>query len=117
MGKLGQLAGAQDRARQDHAARERAESCGRRAKPVLAASVLRAEHIPNSYGIQTNTNFFPCRSCSNQWPFEGSNAGGQGWVQFTTLAWRWGWSVSAPNLFGLSGYGDGGAELADTSWR
>jgi hypothetical protein len=39
--------------------------------------------IPNSYSIQTNTNFFPCRTCSNQWPFAGSNAGDQGWVQFT----------------------------------
>jgi hypothetical protein len=58
MGKLGQLAGAQDRARQDHTARERAESCGRRANPVLAASVL-CRAYPQLVRYSNQHQFFP----------------------------------------------------------
>jgi hypothetical protein len=44
--------------------------------------VLHKTKTPNTFSIQTNTNFFTCPSCKAGWPFKHSKAGDQGWVQF-----------------------------------
>jgi hypothetical protein len=45
----------------------------------------------NAFSIQTNTNQFNCTVCSNGFPFEGTQAGDVGWVQF----------VYQPSTYGL----------------